>query len=111
MADPHEVPNPPLSSLSGCLFQLIWSMLAPGFVLIAGALCVLNHPPIGSREDWFLLAAVVVAVCARFLDPSPAGITGPEGETPVSPRKYAAWMAAAGGLLFVIAHFVIPSVL
>ena len=111
MSEPHESPSPAPASLGGCLSQLVWSMLAPGLVLIAGSLCVLKHRPIGSPEDWFLLAAVSAGIVARFRDPAKPGTTGPEGEAPVSPRKYAAWMVAVGALLFGIAHFVVPSAL
>ncbi len=111
MADPVSPQDSPSAPMSGCLLQLVWSMLAPGMVLIAGALAAVKHRPIGAAPDWFLLGAVVVAIAARFLDPTKREAATPGEGHLLSPWKYAASVAGGGVLLFILAHFVAPYVL
>jgi len=110
MADPAGNQDPQPAPVTGCLLQIVWSIVGPGLVLIAGALSIFEHRPIGSPQDWFLLGAVVASIASRFLDPSRPGEARAGGDAPPGPWKYAAWIAGAGVLAFVIAHVVAPYV-
>jgi hypothetical protein len=97
-------------SAGGCLYQVLWSILGPGLVVVAGSVGILRGLPLGSAPDWFLLGAVILSVAARWLDPTPAREPGPGEGRPPSRGTYAAWIVGAGAVLFAVAHFVVPRV-
>lgn len=110
MQDAKSPDSRPASSLGGCLFQLVWSMLGPGLVLIFGSIALVNGGPVGSVPDWLLLGAVALSIAARWADPAPVGERAP-GEPGAPPRgRYVLWVAGGAALLFVLAHFVVPAI-
>ncbi len=85
-------------STFGCLLQLVWTLVGPGLLLAAGALLVVNHPPLGSVADYVFLSLAVLVGAARVLDRKPG----------VSRLKYLAVLAAGVALILVVAHLVAP---
>jgi hypothetical protein len=111
VSEPPKVPDSDLARLRGCLFQMFWSSVGPGLVLIAGAVVLANGSPVGGTADWCLVGAAVASVVGRMLDPSPPAPAGP-GEAPPPGRwAYAAWIAGGAAAVFVLAHFVLPGVI
>jgi hypothetical protein len=85
-------------SAFGCLLQLVWTLAGPGLLLAAGALLVVNHPPLGSAADCVFLGLAVLVGSARALDRKPGA----------SRLKYLAVLAAGVALTLVVAHLVAP---
>jgi len=108
MADPKEPRDHAPTPVSGCLLQIVWSMLGPGVVLIAGCIVVIEERPVGSAPDWVLLGAVLAAVVARTLDRAEPGTAAAGEATPPGRAGYAAWVAGAGAMFFALGHFVAP---
>ncbi len=91
------------TSTFGCLLQLIWNLVGPGLLLAAGALLIVNHPPLGSVADYVFLGLAVLVAMAWVLDRKPVQA----GES-VSRLKYLAVLAAGVALILVVAHLVAP---
>lgn len=90
-------------SIFGCLLQLFWSLVGPGLLLAAGAILVVNHPPLGSVADYVFLGLAILVGAARFLDRKPV-----QAGASVSRLKYLAVLAAVVALILVVAHLVAP---
>ena len=108
MSEAKERDSNPGAPMSGCLLQVVWSILAPGLILVAGSLVVAQCRPPGSAPDWFLLGAVMLAIAARSLDPTKPVASGTDEAQLPNPLKYTLLVVAGGALCFVIGHFVAP---
>jgi hypothetical protein len=91
------------ASNTGCLIQLVWTLVGPCLLLVTGALLILDRPPLGTWPDFVLLGIALAVALARMADGRPPA----EARTP-GRRAYVAVLAAVTALILLVAHVLAP---
>jgi hypothetical protein len=101
--------TPQTHSASGCFLHLFRVMVGPTLLLVTGVALAIQRPALGSPVDFIFGGLLGLTLLATFLEPRGFDTTGGEDPPRFRRERYALALAGASLLIFVLAHFVVPS--